>query len=573
MNDHSEESTKRHLSILEDEKRAKEKLQESVERFQRITSIISDYAYTFRVNPDYTLSGEWVSDSFIKIFGFTLSEIDERGGWQSMVFPDDLPSMQQHAMKVAMGANDICETRFVTRNGEIRWILDYATPVWDEKEKRVVKIYGAAQDITERKNAELEILQRNKEMEILDSIIKTTTTKLELQKILDTALEGAITLTGLEGGTLCLVDNENMVLNLFAAKNTSKEMIDELSSQSIKIGDCLCGQAAKTGEPLILWDNASGSEYATHESVRKEGISFHAAFPLTSSGKTLGVLCVFSRNKYKPSERSLKILQELCGTVALAIENAKLYQQVQEHAKELELKVNERTEELQEINKELESFTYSVSHDLRAPLRAITGFAEIISRRYKSLLDKEGQHYFENIVIASEQMRRLIDDLLDYSRLGKKIITLRPISFKEITDKVLKNLSETIKQTNTKIQISEPLPEVLGDYSLLTQVFQNLIDNAIKYRRKKVTPKINISCFFEGESVIIKIKDNGIGIDPKYHEKIFNVFQRLHSDTEIPGTGIGLASVKKAVTMMNGKVWLESEVGKGSTFFVKLMKA
>ncbi|HXG38580.1 MAG TPA: PAS domain S-box protein [Bacteroidota bacterium] len=129
-------------------------LRESEERFRSITSVISDYAYTFRVNPDKSLVGEWLSDSFTKTFGFTLAEVDARGGWQSMVYPEDLPAMKQHALKVASGSPDVCETRFVTRTGEVRWLRDYATPVWDKREERVVRIYGAAQDITEQKKVE-----------------------------------------------------------------------------------------------------------------------------------------------------------------------------------------------------------------------------------------------------------------------------------------------------------------------------------------------------------------------------------------------------------------------------------
>lgn len=150
------------IEDITEKKQAEEELRQSEERFRRITNIITDYAYTFRVNPDMTLTGEWVSESFTKTFGYSLPEIDARGGWQSMVHPEDLPIMQQHALKVIGGAKDIVETRFIARDGTIRWIRDYATPVWDAKENRVVRIYGAAQDITERKQAE-EALRKSEE--------------------------------------------------------------------------------------------------------------------------------------------------------------------------------------------------------------------------------------------------------------------------------------------------------------------------------------------------------------------------------------------------------------------------
>ncbi|MEW5798306.1 MAG: PAS domain S-box protein [Bacteroidota bacterium] len=150
------------IEDITERKKEEEKRRLAEERFRYIASVISDYAYTFRVNPDMTLTGEWVSDPFTKAFGYTLAEIDARGGWQSMVHPDDLPMMQQHALKVVTGTSDIIETRFVTRDGTVRWLRDYATPVWDKQENRVIRIYGAAQDITERKHTEL-ALKANEE--------------------------------------------------------------------------------------------------------------------------------------------------------------------------------------------------------------------------------------------------------------------------------------------------------------------------------------------------------------------------------------------------------------------------
>jgi len=159
------------IEDITERKQKEEQLLQSEERFRHITNLITDYAYTFRVNPDMTLTGEWVSDSFVKTFGYTLAEITARGGWQSMVHPDDLPLMQQHALKVATGADDIIESRFVARNGTVRWIRDYATHVWSEKENRVVRIYGVAEDITDRKQAEEAINAVHQEYEKLINLI------------------------------------------------------------------------------------------------------------------------------------------------------------------------------------------------------------------------------------------------------------------------------------------------------------------------------------------------------------------------------------------------------------------
>ena len=240
--------------------------------------------------------------------------------------------------------------------------------------------------------------------------------------------------------------------------------------------------------------------------------------------------------------------------------------------KVLEQRVIERTEQLKEINEELEDFVYSVSHDLRAPLRSISGFAEIIDRRYKASLNEEGRHYFDNIIKASRQMGELIDDLLRFSRLGRKSITPEAVPLAEVFEAVIETLSDEIAKTNARIDIPENLPVVRGDLTLLVNIVINLFDNAMKYHRPDESPVIDVAYEITDQTVLLSISDNGIGIEPAYQKKIFKIFQRLHSQTDYPGTGIGLAAVKKALQMIDGEVCVESGPGKGSVFKVNLLK-
>lgn len=244
--------------------------------------------------------------------------------------------------------------------------------------------------------------------------------------------------------------------------------------------------------------------------------------------------------------------------------------EIQQLNAELEQRVLDRTAELSEANRELEAFTYSVSHDLRAPLRAINGFAAIIARRHRAALDEQGRHYFDNILLASERMGRLIDDLLTYSRLGRSGLQRQRLSLQEILDELQQELQPRLEEIGGQLQIVGKLPEVWGDRTLLTQLFSNLLENALLYRRKDVPLRVQVDCPEQRGRVIVRVQDNGIGIPPEYHEKIFNIFQRLHSEDEIPGTGIGLATVRKAAALHGGTVWVESTPGEGSTFWVKL---
>lgn len=241
--------------------------------------------------------------------------------------------------------------------------------------------------------------------------------------------------------------------------------------------------------------------------------------------------------------------------------------------RELELRVHQRTAELEEANKELEDFVYSVSHDLRAPLRSISGFAEIIERRHKASLNAEGRHYLDNIVKAGRQMGDLIDDLLKFSRLGRRAIRLEAVPLGDVLNKAVETLSDQIESAGARVSLPAEMPLVQGDLTLATHIFINLLENALKYHQPEESPRIDVGIEIQDQAVAVSVADNGIGIAPEYHEKIFKIFERLHSQAEYPGTGIGLAAVKKAVQIMGGRVRVESEPGRGSVFEVKLPMA
>lgn len=254
----------------------------------------------------------------------------------------------------------------------------------------------------------------------------------------------------------------------------------------------------------------------------------------------------------------------------LAQLNATLGIRVAERTRELE----HRTVQLEEKSAQLESFSYSVSHDLRAPLRAISGFSQILARRHRNELSQEGRHFLDNIVQAGAHMGQLIDDLLAYSRLGRQALTLKPVPLAPVLDNIRNTLQPRITENGAALGIPADLPAVTGDWTLLTQIFTNLIENALSYQKPGVAARVSLQWQRSNDGqVVISVSDNGIGIAAEHFEKIFSVFQRLHGQDEYPGTGIGLAVVQKAVAMLGGKVWLESTVGTGCTFYVQLPAA
>jgi PAS domain S-box-containing protein len=226
--------------------------------------------------------------------------------------------------------------------------------------------------------------------------------------------------------------------------------------------------------------------------------------------------------------------------------------------------------ELERSNKELEQFAYVASHDLQEPLRMVASFTQLLEMQYKDKLDEDAIEYISFAVDGAKRMQSLISDLLAYSRVTSYAGEFEEVDLNKVIEEVLFNLEIVIEENNAVIT-NETLLKISADYSQMVQVFQNIIGNALKYRSKK-TPKIHISSRKEDDKWLFSVKDNGIGIDPEYSEKIFQIFRRLHTREEYEGTGIGLAITKRIIERHGGKIWVESEPGNGSVFFFTIPK-
>jgi PAS domain S-box-containing protein len=245
-------------------------------------------------------------------------------------------------------------------------------------------------------------------------------------------------------------------------------------------------------------------------------------------------------------------------------------EQIRRLNRELEARVRARTEALKRANEELEAFSYSVSHDLRAPLRTIGGFAQAVLEDYGALLPEEGQRYLRTIRQGAQCMGRLIDTLLRFSRLNRLPIQKRAVNMRELVTRCLEDLTAERVAPSPAIEVGE-MPDAVGEPSLLKQVWFNLLSNALKYSAPREHPRIEVGAFRDqGGTPVYFVRDNGVGFEMAYAHKLFGVFQRLHREDEFEGTGVGLALVQRVVQRHGGRVWAEATPGQGACFYFTL---
>jgi signal transduction histidine kinase len=301
------------------------------------------------------------------------------------------------------------------------------------------------------------------------------------------------------------------------------------------------------------------------DALLASGVRWYLAVPMIAGGELIGALSFGGESRdFRPEQ--VNIVREVAAQLAIATAQTRLLERVRAHAAELESKVRARTAALEAANRELESFSYSVSHDLRAPLRAIDGYARMLEEDHTERLDDEARRLLGVVRASAKRMGQLIDDLLTFSRLGRQQAASAPVDMARLAQQVVHEL-----RGERSVQCS-PLPGMLGDGSLLKQVWVNLIGNALKYSAKKADARVEIGAREEGRENVYWVRDNGAGFDMRYADKLFGVFQRLHSTEEFEGTGVGLAIVQRIIARHGGRVWAEGRPGDGACFYFALPK-
>jgi len=333
----------------------------------------------------------------------------------------------------------------------------------------------------------------------------------------------------------------------------------------LKVGEGISGRVVETGEAVLLpevpleqFKKMTKPEFlVTYEQL---GISSILAVCLRARGAHLGFITLVRNGVGRPSytQEDLSLMQDLADRAALAIDNARLLE-------DLERRVEERTRALESANRELEAFSYSVSHDLRAPLRAIDGFSQILVEDHALKLDEDGRKVVGVIRRNTRKMGQLIDDLLRFSQLGRQALRMSRVDMRALAGTTADELVAAASPRTVELRLGE-LPPADCDPDLIRQVWTNLLANAIKYTGGKPIATVDVAGAVEGDELRYSVQDNGAGFDPQYSDQLFRVFQRLHRSEEFEGTGIGLALVARIVARHGGRVWAEGRLGEGASF-------
>lgn len=327
------------------------------------------------------------------------------------------------------------------------------------------------------------------------------------------------------------------------------------------------GQAIRTGQPQVATQVATGGSPFSRDLAMSLGLASSLALPLISKERAIGALTVYHDKPEYFTPQRMEVLQAYSIQAAVALESAEMHRELQEHASRLEARVEERTAQIQETNAALEAFAAAVSHDLRAPLRAIQGFADALLNDCADGLGDAGRDYATRISSAADRLDTQIRELLVYSRLSKGDLRLKTVALDRVVREVLTHLEAEVKGANAEIVVEGRLPEVHGEAQVLAQVLGNLVSNAIKFVAPGVRPQVHISADDAGGWVRVDVRDNGIGIAPEHQEKIFGIYERLHGIEAYPGTGLGLAIVRRGVERLGGRLGVSSAPDAGSTFW------
>lgn len=516
-----------------------------------------------------------------KIFGYTAA--DAIGKPMLMIVPPDRVNEEQEILHhIAHGERVYpLETIRMTSGGTFINVSVTISPIKDAR-GTVIGASTIARDISERVQLEKErtaLLARQsflaKASSILNSCLEYEVTLTNLVNLIVPAIASwcSIDLVEENGSLKCLAASAMDSIGTTAPPEPKFRPPPDLRNSPGLYSVIRSGHAELSSEITdeFLEDYVCDTRHLP--TIRQLGIASAMIVPLVACNRTLGTMTLLQSASGPSYDRDdLAFAEELGLRTGVAVDNARLYMEAQRLNAELEHRVQQRTGQLEETNKELESFTYSVAHDLRAPLRAIDGFTRVLLEDHAAQLDKNGKQFLTYTRTSTKKMGKLIDDLLAFSRISRKELEeLSTINMRELAQELVDDVLKREANQSIVIRVGD-LPSIRGSAPMLRLVLNNLLSNAIKFTRSRSEPIIEIGTEGRENEYVFYVRDNGVGFNMRYANKLFGVFQRLHSSENYEGTGVGLAIVQRIIHRHGGRVWAEGEVNKGATFYFTMPK-
>ena len=530
--------------ILE-RKQAEEELRQQKEVLQTIF----DYVPVMLDFYDSQGKLKWINRQWEQTLGWKIEEIQERDILVEF-YPE--PEYRQYVINFIQSAEQAWGD-FKTRVRDGR-VID---TTWANVRLSDGSIIGIGQDITDRKQAEEELQRQIRYQQLLAEITLRIRESLQIEVILNT------TVTELQQ----LLQADRVLFYRLLPNCNGKVVAEAVVAgwQSLLgrelVNHCFEGEYLQQYQQQIhAWPDVeqAGFQPCHLERLRQFKIKANLIVPIFLKDKIWGMLFVHQCSAPRQWHQfEVDLLQQLANQLSIALAQAELLEQETCYS-----------QELARSNAELEQFAYVASHDLQEPLRTLASYAKLLSRRYSGQLDDRADRFIQYIVEEALRMQALINDLLKYSRVGRQAQNFAPCDTRAVFDMLVSRLQDAIATSGATVTCGD-LPTVIADERQLVQLFQNLIGNAIKYRSQE-PPVVQVGAVRQEGEWLFWVRDNGIGIDPKYAERIFVIFQRLHTQEEYSGTGIGLAIAAKIVERHGGRIWVESESGQGATFYFTL---
>jgi PAS domain S-box-containing protein len=473
----------------------------------------------------------------------------------SFIHPDDVERTAAEAGALFDGGQTVgFRNRYRTASGGYVW-LD-----WSARLVPTGEILAFARDITEQ-------LRREQELRFLHELGTDLAGADELDEIVRISVERLCELTGASWAEVWAGDDGELpVLRERWRQPGLPPFATSFSDERAAAG---MPSVSFGSSRVVIGPVADADRFLRRGPALEAGLQGLAVVPFVIEGRRIGVLLLLHESEEGFGQ--WQALLEAAGRIiANMMERRRVVAALRELNQELEGRVVERTAELEQVVRELESFTATVSHDLRAPLRAMDGFARILRAEHAEALDEEARHFLDRVCANAERMRKLIDDLLEYSRMTvSELPAHEAVDVATLVGDVVASLVEERAYARATVEVG-PLPPCHGDRALLRSLFLNVLDNALKFSREAEAPRVTVTGTTEGDEVVYRVVDNGIGYDARYEEKLFQIFQRLHPRSDHAGTGVGLATVKRVCDLHGGSVSASTDPGVATTFTIRL---